>query len=121
MDNGSTNFGVPDLRGRTPIGAGQGTGLSNRVLGFKHGEEVTILDVTQMPSHGHTLRATNSSATQTQPAGNILATAATPQYLNASASVVMGSDAIGNSGSNAPHNSMQPSLVINYIIYVGNN
>lgn len=117
--DGTINFGLPDLRGRTPIGAGHGIGLSNRSIGAEMGEESTILDVTQLPTHDHTLRATNSSATQTQPAGNVLATAATPQYLNASTSVVMGSDAIGATGSNAPHNSMQPSLVIQYIIYVG--
>ena len=117
--NGSTDFALPDLRGRAPIGAGQGLGLANRTLADAPGEETTILDVTQMPSHNHHLRATNSAATQTQPAGNILATGAIPHYLNASTSVIMGNDAISNSGSGAPHNSMQPSLVIHYIIYVG--
>lgn len=39
--NGSTTFNLPDLRGRAPIGAGQGAGLTNRTLGSKVGTEVT--------------------------------------------------------------------------------
>jgi len=100
------------------MGKGAGPGLTNRRLGDEPGAESVILDVTQMPSHDHTLRATNSNATQTAPAGNILARASTPQYLNASTSVVMGSDAIGSSGSNAPHANVQPSTVLSFIIAV---
>ena len=116
--DGLTTFGLPDLRGRVPMGQGAGPGLTNRDLGREVGAEAVVLDVTQLPSHDHTLRATNSSATQTQPAGNVLARAATPQYLNASTSVVMGSDSIGNSGSNAPHANVQPSSVLSFIIAV---
>jgi microcystin-dependent protein len=116
--DGLTTFGLPDLRGRVPMGKGAGPGLTNRKLGEEPGAESVILDVTQLPSHDHDLRATNSSATQTQPAGNILATAATPQYLNASTSVVMGVDSIGSSGSNAPHANVQPSSVLSFIIAI---
>ena len=35
----STHFAVPDLKGRVPIGAGAGAGLTNRALGQKLGEE----------------------------------------------------------------------------------
>lgn len=37
--NGQTNFALPDLRGRFPIGAGTGTGLTTRYLGEKGGSE----------------------------------------------------------------------------------
>ena len=116
--DGRTTFGIPDLRGRVPMGTGAGTGLTNRNLGEEPGAETVILDVTELPSHDHTLRATNSSATQTQPSGNILATANTSQYLNAATSVVMGTDSIGPSGSNAPHANVQPSTVLNFIIAI---
>ena len=39
--DGRTTFALPDLRGRTVIGAGQGPGLSNRVLGQKGGAETS--------------------------------------------------------------------------------
>ncbi len=116
--DGLTTFGLPDLRGRVPMGQGAGPGLTNRNLGDEPGAESVVLDVTQLPSHDHTLRATNSAATQTQPSGNVLATSATPQYLNAGTSVVMGTDAIGASGSNAPHANVQPSTVLSFIIAI---
>src|SRR5687768_15143831 len=31
--NGTTTFGLPDLRGRVPIHQGQGPGLTNRTMG----------------------------------------------------------------------------------------
>lgn len=37
--DGRTTFGLPDLRGRTMIGTGQGPGLSNRVQGERGGVE----------------------------------------------------------------------------------
>ena len=101
------------------MGAGSGPGLTPRSLGEEIGEENTVLTVQQMPSHDHLLRASNNPATATQPAGNVLAAGSTAQYLNASTSVVLGTDAISASGSNAPHNTVQPSTVIQFIIFTG--
>ena len=49
------NFSVPDLRSRTVVGAGQGTGLSNRVLGGTTGEETHTLSIAELASHTHTI------------------------------------------------------------------
>ncbi len=55
--NGTTNFGLPDLRGRAPVGMGTGPGLSTIVQGELSGtENVTILS-NQMPMHTHTAQA----------------------------------------------------------------
>lgn len=43
LGNGTTTFNLPDYRGRTPIGAGQGAGLSNRARGAVGGEEAHVL------------------------------------------------------------------------------
>jgi microcystin-dependent protein len=51
-DDGAT-FNVPDLRGRAPIGAGAGAGLSNRPLGQRGGWESHVLTAAEMPSHAH--------------------------------------------------------------------
>ncbi|MFN7928961.1 MAG: tail fiber protein, partial [Blastocatellia bacterium] len=48
------NFNVPDLRGRTPIGRGQGTGLTNRTLGQQVGVEIPTVTASDMPAHTHT-------------------------------------------------------------------
>ncbi|MGJ3244926.1 MAG: tail fiber protein [Elainellaceae cyanobacterium] len=51
---GSGNsFNVPDLRGRVPVGVGQGAGLTDRQLGQSGGEEAHKLTVAEMPQHGH--------------------------------------------------------------------
>src|SRR6185436_2450639 len=53
VGDGSTTFNLPDLRGRAPIGAGTGTGLSARALGASVGAETHTLTTAQMPAHNH--------------------------------------------------------------------
>lgn len=55
--NGTTTFNVPDLRSRFPIGAGQGTGLTNRPLASTGGLEA----ITDVPAHTHTSNANGGS------------------------------------------------------------
>jgi microcystin-dependent protein len=52
--DGSTTFNVPDLRGRSPIGAGAGPNLTNRALASRGGEETHTLVTAEMPYHTHT-------------------------------------------------------------------
>jgi microcystin-dependent protein len=59
--NGTTHFALPDLRGRTAIGAGQGPGLSNRALGQQVGAESHILTTSELPAHSHTLPGVGGS------------------------------------------------------------
>src|SRR5207302_11385946 len=66
--DGSTTFNVPDLRGRVAVGAGQGTGLTNRVLGAMSGEENHVLTIAEMPAHTHTIGAApESNVSETDP------------------------------------------------------
>ncbi|MDE8755057.1 tail fiber protein [Pectobacterium polaris] len=56
--DGSTTFGIPDLRGRSPVGQGQGPGLQNVPQGLPQasslrGAETATLTVAQMPVHSH--------------------------------------------------------------------
>jgi microcystin-dependent protein len=51
--NGQTTFQLPDLRGRAPVGMGQGPGLSNIALGEAAGTESTTLMPGNMPVHTH--------------------------------------------------------------------
>lgn len=41
--NGTTTFALPDMRGRVPVGAGDGPGLTPRVLGQRFGSETTAV------------------------------------------------------------------------------
>jgi microcystin-dependent protein len=50
----ANTFKLPDARGRTTCGVGQGVGLTNRTLGAYVGEENHTLTIGEMPGHTHT-------------------------------------------------------------------
>lgn len=52
--DGITTFGLPDLRGRAPIGQGNAPGLSSYQLGQMGGSTEFTLTTLQMPTHTHT-------------------------------------------------------------------
>jgi len=60
-----TNFNVPDMRGRVSIGAGSGTGLTNRTLAAVSGEENHTLVTAETPlaTHTHTFTVPSSTGT----------------------------------------------------------
>lgn len=53
--NGTTNFALPNLTGRTIVGAGQGPGLDVSTLGEFAGSAEINLTVGNMPAHDHSL------------------------------------------------------------------
>jgi microcystin-dependent protein len=59
--NGQTTFALPDLRGRTPIQAGQGPGLANIQLGEQGGSDGVTLGVNHLPAHAHTIAGQTDS------------------------------------------------------------
>ena len=58
--NGQTTFALPDLRGRTPFGVGQGPGLTARVLGEQAGSEATLQSLAQLAPHAHEVDPTGA-------------------------------------------------------------
>lgn len=120
--NGTTTFGLPDLRGRSPIGAGTGASLSPRALGATGGAETHVLSTGEMPAHGHDIYAgtdstsggaTGGGASNARGfAGHSVATGL-GAVTNFQASA---QQAIRNAGGGAAHNNMQPFAVVNYII-----
>jgi microcystin-dependent protein len=129
--NGQTTFALPDLRGRTPIGPGQGPGLPNVSLGEVSGATSQTLLVTQMPAHTHTtgtftIPAVSSSGNSNLPGAgkklaklvdsrnnplNVYSDAVADTSLEGSASMT-----IGTAGNSQPFSIMQPYLGMNYII-----
>src|SRR5436190_6075201 len=51
--DGKSTFALPNLGGSTPIGQGQGNGLSQRFIGESSGVSSITLLQTEMPVHGH--------------------------------------------------------------------
>jgi microcystin-dependent protein len=115
--DGRTTFGLPDLRGRIPIHAGHGPGLSERRLGAKGGEEKVTLTVNQMPSHGHPLQGSSNLATVPNPQSNVVATSTTVDaYINEQPTQNLSSTAVTNIGGSRSHTNLMPFLCINFII-----
>lgn len=55
--NGSTTFGLPDMRGRVAVGTGTGTAGNSVVLGQMSGANTTQLLMSNLPPHSHTVTA----------------------------------------------------------------
>ncbi|HCS28290.1 MAG TPA: phage tail protein [Spongiibacteraceae bacterium] len=72
--DGRTTFGLPDLRGRSAVGYGNGPGLTPISWGQKSGNETVTLTTNQLPAHSHPLRVTTDDANRFPGQGRMLAT-----------------------------------------------
>lgn len=114
--DGRTTFGLPDLRGRIPIHAGHGPGLSERRLGAKAGAENVTLTVNQLPSHRHALVATSAVANQESPTNNVTAQPTGAIYGKVGPFVDLNSGAMSEVGGSRSHTNEMPFLCVNFII-----
>jgi microcystin-dependent protein len=117
--NGTTTFGLPDLRGRGALGMGQGPGLGSYVLGQAAGVESATLAGAQIGSHVHGLSAAATATTPTPSSSVVLGTpaAATPIYATGGTGATLTAGAVSTTpGGGQPHENRQPSLTVNYII-----
>ena len=60
--DGTTTFTLPDWRGRSPIGAGTGAGLTERTNGEVYGNEVVAIGEGALPAHTHGLERSEASS-----------------------------------------------------------
>ena len=126
--DGTRTFALPDLRGRIPVGQGQGPGLSQRVIGGNGGVETVALGLSETLSHTHGVSVTTVEATTvtpgptvnlaatTAPAANYLVTLPSPtvpRVLDDSTVGVSGGDP---SGVTVPHGNFMPSFAVTFII-----
>ncbi len=116
--DGKTTFALPDLRGRVPIGTGQGQDLSSKRLGQNDGSERTVISINNLPSHSHTIKAVAEVGDEGIPNGHLLASTSIgdKNYSSLSTNATMNKSMVGNTGNSQPINIMQPSLSINFII-----
>lgn len=113
--NGQSTFGLPDMRGRTLLHAGQGPGLSPRVQGEVSGTEDTTLAIANMPPHAHSFAPMGSAndANSVSPAGKVAASKArTTLYTDPVNIVTEAAGTTGATGNGLPFNNMQPYLTV---------
>jgi microcystin-dependent protein len=119
--DGQTYFNLPNLQSRVPVHMGTSASLGNYTIGELAGTETVTLQLSQIPSHNHSVNATNAGQ-QVAPSPSTMPAVATPSpnrnvYGPAgTAPVTMANGMIGVSGGNQPHNNIQPVLAINFII-----
>ncbi len=114
--DGRTTFALPDLRGRTAIGSGNGPGLPSYQQGQRSGTETNHMTVGQMPSHTHStsINVSTEDAEETAPTGVL--GKATIYNEDPTANAHLGGVASGMTGNNQAINNMQPYIVPNFII-----
>jgi len=114
--DGRTTFGLPDLRGRVPVHAGSGPGLSTVNIGHKGGVENETLTVAQLPSHSHTAQGQSASAGSTRPAGSGVARPDRNLYRDSGTAVAMNAAAVTSVGGSRSHTNLQPFLCVHFIV-----
>ena len=99
-DTVAETYTLPDLRGRTIIGAGAGTGLTPRAVGEELGAESVALIVAELPAHSHAYD---------QIAATLVDPGATPSIIGIDD---INSVQTGETGGGEAHQNMQPSTAL---------
>lgn len=130
--DGSTTFALPDMRGRTGIGAGTGAGLTARTLGGTVGTETHTLAIgnipqmttdymstnanhTHGPGSGQYFWVYNSSGANTVASGTAFKISADASTAATSSTNINHTHTVGTASPTAISN-LQPSIGLNFII-----
>ena len=118
--DGTVTFGLPNLSDRTAMGVGSGAGLTPRDIGETGGQTAITLQLAQT-SHRHALLASNQPGElRTLTPGLSLARSGAGLAYRADTRALarMSEKALPPVGDGQPHNNVQPSLALEYMICV---
>lgn len=117
--DGQNTFALPDLQGRIPRHYGQGSGLSNIIIGQTGGTETVTITQNQMPAHTHFVSYMPAAQTISTPTNSTFL-AKTPSNVlyteGVSATSKLSLETIGYAGGSQPINILMPYCCVNYII-----
>lgn len=126
--DGIVTFAVPDLRGRSTLGSGTGSGLTARTLAQTGGEETHVLSTGELATHAHGVTDPGhvhvlAEGTPAAGALTVFTLAATIDNAAVSAAIPAGAITsattgitIADTGSSTGHNTMHPFAVTAMII-----
>ena len=114
--DGRTSFGLPDLRGRSIIGQGNGPGLSPVSWGQKSGAENLTLTVNNMPSHNHGVSVSVNTSNGEEATSTGTLSSHTGAFNEESSGNVLGGVNQNSVGGNQSANIRNPYLGIYYCI-----
>ncbi|MFZ5746790.1 MAG: phage tail protein [Pseudomonadota bacterium] len=116
--NGTTTFGLPDLRGRTIMGTSNSD--SSYYRGVAGGAETVQLTEGQVPAHVHGVTATTAVGSFPVPDGAMFATSATEQiyasFGSQNTAIPLNPLSLDATGGGQAHPNMQPFQVLNFCI-----
>jgi microcystin-dependent protein len=111
--DGTKGFNLPNLCGRTIVGAG-GAGPK---LGESGGERSVQLTANTIPAHDHDALCSNGPGTRTNPVDGVWAVSNSVNcYAPPIAAGSMGVQACGEAGEDRAHSNMQPYLALRWAI-----
>jgi microcystin-dependent protein len=114
--NGTSNFQLPNFGGTAAVAAGNGNGLTPRLVGEPGGETGVTLLTSEMPLHNHPMMAHGLGlGGSSSPLGAAPAKASSNIYATGTPTQ-MAQQAISPAGSSMPHNNVQPFLMLTFII-----
>jgi microcystin-dependent protein len=120
--DGQSTFALPDLRGRVPVHIG---GTQNYQVGERGGAETVTLTGAQIPLHNHAMSSVSAPGTVSTPsASSRLAdmgptgtvTPAVYKAFDGTSQIALNAQSIGAAGGSQPHNNIQPTLAVSFII-----
>jgi microcystin-dependent protein len=115
--DGRTTFALPNLQGHAALNAGQGPGLSNYALGESGGNGAVTLQANQLPAHTHQAMGNSAAGGANTPQSNVWAASAQgDNWYAPGGDATMNPGAIAPAGGGQPHDNMQPSLSVMFII-----
>ena len=112
--DGRTSFGLPDLRGRSIVGVGNGPGISDIRWGQRGGGENHTLTTLQIPQHSHptSVAVSTSAGEESTVSGNIIANHTNAVNEDATAGQTLGGVTSANTGGGQSFNIRNPYLGI---------
>jgi microcystin-dependent protein len=114
--DGTTTFGLPDLRGRVPVHV-----ANDYPLGQPGGLEGVALVPDNLPAHSHAVTASTQGGSDS-PKGNAWGLATVNVYANSGATnLAMSTDGITMAGKGKTHDNMVPFFVVGYMIALAGN
>ncbi|MEM0992916.1 MAG: tail fiber protein, partial [Bacteroidota bacterium] len=132
--DGRVTFGLPDMRGRIPIGSGYGIGLTPRRNGDTSGAEHVTLNTLEIPAHNHAAQLTSGTGTVATNLVKGSGRGTSGSYISSDSEFkpnpttdeitgisslltdLQGPVNVGLTGGNRSHPNMQPWLCVSFII-----
>ena len=117
--DGRTTFGLPDLRGRIPVGTNSLDPGIRKDVGSKAGHETVKLSISNLPKHNHSMQGSSNPATATSPENALVATVEGVFYepeTEGNRLQAFPNGTISFAGEGQAHENRMATIAVNYII-----